>query len=297
LPILGAEIANMPKKESSVLNLNSFNKKKEQPPDFYIKTFQEHKAEHPFVMRPHSHDFYLIMIFTKGSGVHQLDFNTYNIHPGSIFFMSPGQMHSWTLSDDADGHVLFFNSSFYSMDREERRITTFPFYNAAQLSAVKLSLSQLTIIYPYISLLQSESHIGSPFQHFIVRSILDSLLYKLFSFFPTHQIPSTDISLITRIELLIEQFYKEHLPASAYAEKLNITTQKMNQHTRQFLNKTLTELVNERLMIEAKRLLAYSDKSVSEIAYEMNFNDNSYFNKFFKRMESETPEQFRKRFI
>jgi AraC-like DNA-binding protein len=86
------------------------------------------------------------------------------------------------------------------------------------------------------------------------------------------------------------------LPASFYAEKLKVSTQKMNQHTRQFLNKTVTELINEKLLIEAKRLLAYSDKSVSEIAYEMNFNDNSYFNKFFKRIEKETPEQFRKRF-
>jgi hypothetical protein len=201
LPILGAEIANMSKKESSVLNLNSFNKKKDQRPDFYIKTFQKHKAEHPFVMLPHSHDFYLIMIFTKGSGTHRIDFNTFKIKPGSIFFMSPGQMHSWQLGDDADGHVLFFNSSFYSMAREERRITAFPFYNTTQLNAAELSSSQVKALQPFISLIETESISASEFQHFILRGALDSLLYKLFSFFPSNKIPSHDISLITKVEL------------------------------------------------------------------------------------------------
>jgi AraC family transcriptional regulator, transcriptional activator of pobA len=297
LPILGAEIANMSKKAPSVLNLKTFHKEKDQRPGFYIKTFREHKAEHPFVMSPHSHDFYLITLFTKGSGTHTIDFTTYNVKPGNVFFMSPGQMHAWQLSDETDGYVLFFNSSFYTMDREERRITNFPFYNTTQLNAVELTSSQLKPTLEFIHLLESESRAHSSFQHSILRSLLDALLYKLFSFFQSRSLSSSDIPLISKIELLIDQFYIEHKPASFYADRLNISPQKMNVHTRSFLNKTVTELLNERLLNEAKRLLVYTEKSVSEIAYELNFNDNSYFTKFFKRLEKQTPEQFRKRFI
>jgi AraC family transcriptional regulator, transcriptional activator of pobA len=297
LPILEAEIVYMSKKAPSVLNLDTFYKNRDNHPDFYIKTFQEHKKEHPFVMEPHTHDFYLIMLFTKGSGTHTIDLKTYPIKPGSVFFMNPGQMHSWKLSDDVNGHVIFFNSFFYTMDFGEKHINNFPFYSAEKLYAGELTLEQLKSTYPIINILQAESIIKSSLQHSILRSLLDALLYKLFSFLKSGKAKHSNISVISKLQLLIDQFYKDHKPSAFYAGLLNISTQKMNLYTRNYLNKTVNDLLNERLISEAKRLLVYSDKSVSEIAYELNFNDNSYFTKFFKRLEKETPDQFRKRFI
>ena len=63
------------------------------------------------------------------------------------------------------------------------------------------------------------------------------------------------------------------------------------------MNKTVAELIQERMIAEAKRLMVYSSLTISEIAYQLNFNDNSYFNRFFKKAEKCTPEQFRKRFL
>jgi AraC-like DNA-binding protein len=287
----------MSKKAPSVLNLDTFYKNKDQHPDFYIKTFQEHKTEHPYVMKPHTHDFYLIMLFTKGTGTHTIDLKTYPINPGAVFFMSPGQMHSWELSDDTDGYVIFFNTFFYTMDFEEKHISNFPFYSSEKLYAGHLSSKQLKDAFPIINLLAAESIIDSSLRHSILRSLLDALLYKLFSFLKSNPSKHPGMSLISKLQLLIDQFYKEHQPASFYAGLLNISAQKMNLHTRNSLNKTVNDLLNERLLAEAKRLLVYSDRSVSEIAYELNFSDNSYFSKFFKRLQKETPEQFRKRFI
>lgn len=296
LPNLQAEIAIMSKKTPSVLNLDKFSKEKDKQPDFYIKTFQSHRAEHPFVMEPHSHDFYLLMIFTKGTGKHTIDLINYNVKPGSVFFMNPGQVHSWKLSEDADGYILFFNSFFYTMNRQETRINSFPFYGTNKLHALDLNKKQLKDIEPLFNLLNAENRIASLVQHSILRALLDALLFKLSFFIEPDNTATTNISIIPKLESLIEQYYKEHLPSSFYADQLNISLQRMNMYTKNYLNKTVTDLLNERLLNEAKRLLVYTDKSVSEIAYDLNFNDNSYFNRFFKRSEKETPEQFRKRF-
>ena len=287
----------MSKKRPSVLNMNSFSNEKDMQPDFYIKTFQEHRSQHPFVMDPHSHDFYLLMVFTKGAGLHIIDLRSYHVQPGSVFFMTPGQVHSWKLSDDADGHSLFFNSFFYTMDRQETHISKFPFYNSEQHHSLNLNKQQLQTIIPVFNLLEAESLSQSGLQHSILRSLLDVLLYKLSSFLEPGTSKAKSISIIPKLESLINIHYKDHLPSAFYAEQLNITTQKMNAHTRNYLNKTVGDMLNERLINEAKRLLVYTDKSISEIAFELNFNDNSYFNRFFKRSENETPDQFRKRFI
>src|SRR6185295_15508958 len=116
-------------KKQTVLNLRQFKGNKDPEPDFYIKTFQEHKAQHPFVMEPHTHDFYLLMLFTKGKGNHRIDFNDYTVKRGSVFFMSPSETHSWDLSKDANGYVLFFNPAFYLMDVLPRKIKDLPFFN------------------------------------------------------------------------------------------------------------------------------------------------------------------------
>lgn len=289
----------MSKKAPSILRLNNFKHKEDSKPGFYIKTFSEHKKEHPFVMEPHAHDFYLITLFTKGTGIHTIDFTSYEVKKGSVFFMSPAEVHSWNLSDDTDGYVLFFNSSFYVMDAQPKHLYRLPFFRIKErLHHGELNKAQLQNIEIIIQLLMTESRVSSPFQTNILRSALDVLLYKLSSLLENETNSITHpVSLIPQLETLIDQHFKMHLPISFYAEKLHTTTQQLNKLSKSYLGKTVTDLLRERLIAEAKRLLVYSHLSVSEIAYELNFSDNSYFNRFFKRSEKLTPEQFRRRFI
>jgi len=102
------------------------------------------------------------------------------------------------------------------------------------------------------------------------------------------------VSIISALEHLIEQHYSEHQPVIFYAEQLHVSVSQLNVITRQQLNKSVIELVKERLIAEARRLLAYSTKSVSEIAWQLNFSDNSYFSRFFKKHSGMSPEAFRR---
>jgi AraC family transcriptional activator of pobA len=283
-------------KKQRVLNLQHFKGIQDTEPDFYIRTFQEHRAAHPFVMEPHAHDFYLLMLFTKGTGTHLIDFNEYEIKKGCVFFMSPSETHSWSLSDDTDGHVLFFNPAFYLMDVLPRKITQLPFFNPEnKMRMGYLAAADLMQVEKIIALMNAENNEPSVFKKNILRSYLDILLFKLANILKEKEPAIPELNIIAILLSLIEKHYAEHLSTSFYTAHLHVSAQKLNALCKLQLNKTLHQLLQDRLLAEAKRLLAYSSFTVSEIAYQLNFNDNSYFNRFFKRMEHVTPEQFRDR--
>ena len=288
----------MSKQNLSVLKINNFKINNTKTSDVYIRTFQEHKSEHPFIMDAHAHDFYFVMLFTKGSGTHTIDFNKYPVSKGCVFFMSPSEIHSWNLSADADGYILFFNSSFYLIDALSKQLFNLPFFKSKDKTRyAQLSDKELKEMQTVFKSIVKESESESKFRRTILRSYLDVLLFKLAAIIkPELNEKTKSVSIVPELELLIETHFKEHKPISFYSERLNCTAQQLNSITKNYLHKTVSDLINERIMAEAKRLLVYSSLTVSEIGYTLNFNDHSYFNRFFKKAENITPEQFRNRF-
>lgn len=286
----------MPTKKLPVFNIKNFNLPKHAQPDFYIKTLQEHQKEHPFVMKPHSHDFYLLMIFTKGNGTHTIDTEKSTIQPGSIFFMSPSEIHSWKLSEDTDGYILFFNPSFYLMDLKSNSLLDLPFYRPEnKIRQGLLNKNELSNIIPVVKSMLNESMNDSINQKSILRSYLDILLLKFdLHFNALNKKTTSQSSLIPKLESVIELHFKEHLPISYYASHLNVSLAQLNATTHQLLNKSVSDLIHERIILEAKRFLVYSDLTISQISDQLNYKDNSYFSRFFKKMAGQTPEQFRK---
>jgi len=289
----------MSKNKLPVFTIENFKAPLNPQPDFYIKTFQQHKAEHPFVLEPHSHDFYLLMIVTKGGGTHTIELNEYNVKSGSVFFMSPSEVHSWKLDNDTDGYILFFNTQFYLMDFKSRNLFDLPFYNPAKkVQSGTLTLKQLSEFKALMENILYESTACSSYQKSILRSYLDIVLLKLASLLGyVDEKRKNSTLIIPKLEALIEENFLHHQPIVFYAEQLNLSAQQLNSITKNYLDKTVAEMIHARMIAEAKRLLVYSSLRVSEIAYQLNFNDNSYFNRFFKKIESVTPEQFRKRII
>ncbi len=287
----------MPKQAPTVLKISNF-KRNNPKAEVYIRTFQEHKADHPFVMSAHAHDFYLVMLFTKGSGSHTIDFNEYKISRGAMFFMSPSEVHSWKLSDDADGYILFFNSSFHLMEALSRQLFNLPFFRTKnKISYALLNEKDLKQTSNIFKSMLTENSFDSKYLPFIMRSYMDVLLYKLASVIKADALKQETMgSVLPELETLIGLYYKEHHSVLFYAEKLHTTSQQLNATAKNYLDKTVQDLIHERVMAEARRLLVYSSLTVSEIAYELNFKDNSYFNRFFKKEEGLTPDQFRKKF-
>lgn len=97
----------------------------------------------------------------------------------------------------------------------------------------------------------------------------------------------------TRFRQLLEEHYQEHWSIAAYARELAITQQTLNRVCRAFVGKGALEIVQERLLLAARRHLIYTDASVEAIAYGLGFQDPAYFSRFFKRLAGMAPGRFR----
>jgi hypothetical protein len=97
--------------------------------NFYANTFKAHlKQHHHFILAPHRHDFYVGMIFTRGRGTHQIEFNNFEIKPGHVFMLAPGEIHDWNLSKDIDGFIFFHTREYFDLNFTYEKVDNYPFY-------------------------------------------------------------------------------------------------------------------------------------------------------------------------
>ena len=116
----------------SVLDISQLQLGKAQK-DFYVNKIPPHILEnHSNITRPHKHNSYLTILFTKGSGRHEIDFNSYEIKPGSLFLLPPGKTHHWELSEDIDGYIFSHTANFYDLHYSHNRMHQFPFFYSIQ---------------------------------------------------------------------------------------------------------------------------------------------------------------------
>lgn len=101
------------------------------------------------------------------------------------------------------------------------------------------------------------------------------------------------LDTFTRFRQLVEEHYQEHWSIAAYAQALAVTQQTLNRVCRAFVGKGASEIVQERMLLAARRHLIYTDASVEAIAYGLGFQDPAYFSRFFKRLAGMAPGQFR----
>jgi AraC family transcriptional activator of pobA len=255
-----------------------------------------HRLHHP-----HRHSFYHLVMFTKGSGTHTIDFDRFPVEPFQMYFMVPGQVHSWHFNGDVDGYIVHFNAQlFHTFLQDANYLDRFTFFRGSSKESVR------QIPHP------DDEKIQSIFENLIRHKQMQALLMvdyvrvkllELFMIVEQSTPPATSgstvdpgFALVQRFRQLIEQHYQTtHSPAE-YAKMLFVTPNHLNTVCRAMLNKSSGDLIQDRIALEAKRLLTNVDMSVAEIAYQLNFTDNAYFTRFFKRVTGTTPEMFRKAF-
>ena len=271
-------------------NCNSVNS------DLYINTFKNHLIDHDFVEEPHRHNSYVLVFFTKGSGTHEIDFDIFTIQPGSMFFLQPGQMHHWDLSDDVEGFVIFYSQEMYNLYFGQKTIGEYPFYSSmGNKPEMVFDMSESKAILPYFESLILETQTIQLLKQDKIMNLLDIIhieiarKYSETYFYEAH---SYNVK-IKNFEILLEQNFKIEKAASFYASRLNITLKHLNRICNEILQKTTTEVITDRVILEAKRMLMDKKFTINEIASELGFDDYSYFTRLFKKHTGMTPTNFR----
>ena len=268
-------------------------------PDIGAGVVADYSPLHDKLIIPHRHTFYHLFLFTSGGGSITIDFERYALRSGRIFFMIPGQVHSWDDAPGTDGYVFNFSENiFRTFITTPDYLYQFPFMRGiASDSVIDLNGAALTEATHFFKQLLLEA---SKSDSFSVEQVCFHLM-SLFISVSRHQKlpaqknrPLIGHKILHTFRKLVDDHYKEKKLPKDYAAMLYITPHRLNALCNDLLGMSAGELIRNRILLEAKRLLVNVDMSITEIAYELNFSDNSYFSKFFKKYVAVTPEEFRK---
>lgn len=285
-------------KHIPIYSLGQFSKQENAKQQFQIEPFDANR--HFSVEYPHRHDFFEVLYLNEGSGTHVIDGNQYEIKPPCVFFMSPGQAHKIRLSNDIAGYIFIFTSEFYLINKtNQNQLIEFPFFFSIKQDNPPLLLKGTEDTLFIETLFRkgiTELDKGGLYSVEIVRSLLDVLLNYCASRYKV-----TDASVhsgkghivVKRFFQLVEENYKKNWTVAQFAEEMALTPNHLTQTVVQLTGKSSLKVIKAKQILEAKRLLIYTNLNISEIAHEMNFPDQSYFSRFFKRESGLSPQQFR----
>ncbi len=277
----------------SIANFNYLGKET----DFYANTIRNQLKHDKFILLPNKHDFFCAVLCSKGSGTHKVDFIKYDVKPGYIFMISPGQVHDFVLSDDADGYFIFHTKSFFNLYTASQKIQDYPFFCSIHNSPlIKLNKEWLQKTEDlFIEILEEyRNNYLMKFQR--IHVLIEQLYIDLSRLYlPQAQINEQDHNYLTKLhklEDLIDANYKKIKSPSEYANLMFMSEKHLNRICKECLNKTTSNIIIDRIMLEAKRLLAFANLSVSEVAEQLGYMDNSYFSRLFKKKCGKTPAEF-----
>jgi len=292
----------MAKQKIPVYDICKVKKEPYRQNDFSIERFGNYLAKHyEHLHTPHRHSFYHLVLFISGKGKHSIDFNTFPVKPMQVYFMAPGQVHSWHFDGNVDGYIVNFSETFFrSFLKDASYLEKFAFFNGISVDDVlQLPLDV------YNKALQLFEEMLTGFDN-EGDSNLDMLRVLLLQLFITinktaaaksnSKIPQQKLQLLNTLRRLIDQHYINLRLPKDYADLLYITPNHLNALCNDLVGKTAGELIRDRILLEAKRLLTNADMTVAGIAYELNFKDASYFNRFFKKYAATTPDAFRQQY-
>jgi AraC family transcriptional activator of pobA len=267
--------------------------------DILVSRFAPYLQQHKNLHAAHRHTFYHVVFFTDGAGSHTIDFENFDVKPNQIYFMIPGQVHSWSFEGFTDGYIINFSDSFFqSFLLNASYLENFSFFSGDVNDAV-INLPEF--LHPQIKKLFEEiikEWENSPMQTTDLMRVLMLQMFILISRFSaggsSKGPASYNQTLLKNFQKLIEVHYKSLKLPKDYAALLYITPNHLNAICKDLLGLQAGELIRNRTILEAKRMLTNQQLTITEIAFELNFSDNSYFTKFFKKTEGVTPEEFRK---
>lgn len=257
---------------------------------------------------PHRHNFYTIIWVKEGTGFHMIDFTSHEMKPGRLFFLSPGQVHQVVSHTEPLGLVLMFTGDFlckYNINHDFlKALSLFEPGNTSLPLDIKdgdemmLELAGKEIVSVFNSEINKGNANCERFKNEAVASWLKIFLIECYKHKPADknsntQYTQTEKSVVGSFkELLEENFSKWHL-VSHYAIELSITADYLNNVLKDSTGINAKEMIQQRIVLEAKRLGVNTSFSSKEIAYTLGFKDPAHFSKFYKSVTGENFTDFR----
>ncbi len=222
-----------------------------------------------------------------------------NLKKNELIFCTP--LNVVNVPKDNEGLVAFvFNKQFFCIQTHDDQVSCngFLFFGSAQPQIIQLVEEDRKRFCNMQTLFKEDLSIKDYLQGEMLRTLLKRLLIistrMAKNNLPEPSIQNDQLNLIREYNLLVEKHFREHHQVKEYANLLFKSPKTLSNLFPKFTDKTPLMVINERIVLEAKRLLLYSTKSNDEIAMELGYSDGSHFSKFFKKHEGQSPSAFKK---
>lgn len=251
------------------------------------------------ILSPHKHHFYEIFLIKEGSAIHNVDYQEYDINCATLFFISQGQLHLWdkTKRENIKGYRLMFTEDFFLLNHIDKNFLFELVFldNIYFYPCVSLSQNTTEPIYTYFDLLYNEyQRIDTNPQ--VIQSLLFLTLTEI-QRVSTKQNPgkilSKQLSVYKQFLELLERHLAENLSPNDYADKLCLSPKQLNRIVQSVTNQSIGNVIKNRIILEAKRLLTCTDLNVNQISLKLNFEDSAYFARFFRKETKSSPTEFK----
>ncbi|WP_415899542.1 AraC family transcriptional regulator [Neptuniibacter sp. QD48_11] len=250
---------------------------------------------------PERLEFYMLILVTKGHGQHCIDFIDYDLRPGTLLFVRPGQVQEWQDYCDLQAEVVLIDPAALPNDERVKS-------KGVDLLALQ-DWQNCTLLTELLQedILQSISRLKRDFEGFdgseldisLLRNELLNLLLRLARWQKkvrvTDQVTSRSRKTYQLFIDLLEQEYRTEHSLRFYAEKLGYAQSTLSRACIQVEGYSAKVVIDRRVALEARRMLVHSSASVAEVGYWLGFSEATNFVKFFRRMVGVTPQLFRER--
>jgi AraC family transcriptional activator of pobA len=264
------------------------------PAALEVERFRDYDVTTP--RRPHRHDFHELFWTAAGVGHHLIDGEPFALKPGTVTIVGRGQVHVFERATGLHGAVVRFGDELlhsgpaaradpgWLLARRGARTIGVPADAAESIDAVVRALDAETRRPP------------DPRRDELARHLLLTLLLWLERWYDAgEERDDADTQLFRRFATVLERDFARHHDAAHYADALAVPQRTLTRALRAVTGKGTKELVRERVLLEAARLLRFSDLDVGEVAFRAGFGDRLYFSRAFRRAYGEAPSDYRAR--
>lgn len=247
-------------------------------------------------------NYYSLIWVKEGNGKVKSDFSEHNFESGSLFAFSPYQPYMLSSDKPVKGIAIYFHSDFFCIHKHHKEVSCngVLYNNVYQPPFVTVNETSATTFQLLCEQMKMEMQNPALAQYELLVSYLKIFLITASRLKTQQHIQSAEeikenkepVILQKLKDAIEENFKSKHSPAD-YAQMLYITPKALAKITKNHFNKTLSSIINERIIIEAKRELYLTNKTIKEIAWELGYEDEYYFSRFFKVNADVSPQMYR----
>ena len=241
------------------------------------------------------------LYITEGEGLHFIDFEAYPIKPPMLYFLAKNQTHYWHIQSSIKGYAMLFPEEFLGvLGADNMREHDINFFQLVERTPyLSIGDDNKSMLKQIVDDLATEFNREKSRSLSLLRAYLHVLITQLRRSYLDHQTGEyieTAPHYVNQFQQLLSQHFITEHSVQYYADKIGISTTHLNDSVKNATGNTPGQLIRQKLVVEAKRLLVHSSATVSEIGYHLNFEDSSYFARFFKRETEMSPSVFRHQF-